>query len=58
MDRYIIKGAGKMHEITTALATLQAVYGKDAKLCDIENAKRFYEVKKVVENQFEKGDNL
>ena len=58
MNKCIIKCVGKFDELLTALATLQAVYGKNAKLCEIETAKRFYEVKNVVENQFEKGDNL
>ena len=57
MDNYIIKGAGTIDEICTALKTLSAVFGKDAKLCEIDTAKRFFEIKKIVGIQFEKGES-
>ena len=56
MDKMIIKGCGTMDEVLTALKTMQAVFGNDARLTDIATAKRFFEVNKVVGNQFDEGE--
>ena len=41
MDKIIIKGFGTIDEICTALKTMQAVFGKDATLSEIERATRY-----------------
>ena len=38
MDKLIIKGAGTINEILTALKTLSAVFGKDATLEEVATA--------------------
>ena len=58
MHKCIIRCVGKFDELLTALATLQAVYGKDATLEEIATATRYGRMKTVVRKQFEKGDRL
>ena len=41
MDKMIIKGAGTINEICTALKTMQAVFGKGATLAEVERAVKF-----------------
>ena len=41
MDKMIIKGCGTIDEICAALKAMQAVFGKDATLSEIERATRY-----------------
>lgn len=52
MDNYIIKGAGTIDEILTALKTLSAVFGKKATLSEVETATRYGKVLIAEEKQF------
>ena len=53
MDNYIIKGAGTMNEILTALKTMQAVFGKEARLTEIATATRYGRLTATVNRQLE-----
>ena len=53
MDKMIIKGAGTIEEICTALKTLSAVFGKDATLEYISTATRYGRLKATVNRQIE-----
>lgn len=53
MDNYIIKGAGTINEILTALKTLSAVFGKNARLTEIATATRYGRIKTAVNRQLE-----
>lgn len=41
MKNYIIKGCGTIDEICTALKTMRAVFGKDARLAEVATATRY-----------------
>lgn len=53
MDNYIIKGAGTIDEICTALKTMSAVFGKEARLTDVATATRFGRIETVIRKQFD-----
>ena len=53
MDNYIIKGCGTIDEICTALKTMQAVFGKGAKLSEVERETRAVQLKNAISRQFE-----
>ena len=53
MDNYIIKGAGTINEILTALKTLSAVFGKDARLSEIATATRYGRLTAITNRQLE-----
>jgi hypothetical protein len=53
MDNYIIKGAGTIDEILTALKTMQAVFGKNARLTEIATATRYGRLTATVNRQLE-----
>jgi hypothetical protein len=57
MDKYIIKGAGTINEICTALKTLSAVFGKNALLTEVATATRYGRIKTAVRKQFDEGKN-
>ena len=57
MDNYIIKGCGTIDEILTALKTLSAVFGKDAKLSDVAFLTRYAQIKNTIRKQFDEGEN-
>lgn len=54
MKQYIIKGCGNIHEITKALKTLQATFGKGATLSDVATVARYSKVLQAERKQFEK----
>ena len=57
MDKMIIKGAGTIDEICTALKTMQAVFGKDARLTEVATATRYGRINTAVRKQIdEEGD--
>ena len=56
MDNYIIKGAGTINEICTALKTMQAVFGKNAKLEEVATATRYGRLAAITKRQLEKID--
>lgn len=53
MDNYIIKGAGTIDEILTALKTLSAIFGKNARLTEIATATRYGRLTATVNRQIE-----
>ena len=53
MDNYIIKGAGTINEILTALKTMQAVFGKNARLEEVATDTRYGRIKSAVNRQLE-----
>ena len=53
MDNYIIKGAGTIDEICTALKTMSAVFGKEARLTDVATATRFGRIETTIRKQFD-----
>ena len=53
MDNYIIKGTGTINEICTALKTMQAVFGKNARLAEVATATRYGRLKATVNRQIE-----
>lgn len=53
MDNYIIKGAGTIDEICTALKTMQAVFGKGAKISEVAKATRATQLSTAIANQLE-----
>ena len=53
MDNYIIKGAGTIDEILTALKTMSAVFGKNARLEEVATATRYAQIKTAVNRQIE-----
>lgn len=53
MDNYIIKGAGTIDEICTALKTMQAVFGKNARLTEIATATRYGRLTAITNRQLE-----
>jgi hypothetical protein len=53
MDNYIIKGAGTIDEILTALKTLSAVFGKNARLTEVARATRYGRLTATVNRQLE-----
>ena len=53
MDNYIIKGCGTMDEICTALKTMSAVFGKEARLTDVATATRFGRIETAIRKQFD-----
>lgn len=57
MDNYIIKGAGTLGEICTALKTIQAVFGKNATLEEVATETRYGRIKTAVRKQFDEGEN-
>ena len=57
MDNYIIKGAGTISEILTALKTLSAVFGKEARLTEVATATRYGRIKTAVRKQFDEGES-
>ena len=59
MKQYIIKGCGNIHEITSQIKTLQAIFGKGATLSDVATAARYSKVLQAERKQFEKdGKNI
>ena len=54
MDNYIIKGAGTINEICTALKTMQAVFGKNARLAEVATATRYGRLTAITNRQLEK----
>ena len=57
MDNYIIKGAGTIDEICTALKTLSAAFGKEARLEEVATATRYGRIKTAVRKQFDEGES-
>ena len=57
MNNYIIKGAGTIDEICTALKTMQAVFGNDAKLSDVAFLTRYAQIKNTIRKQFDEGES-
>ena len=57
MNNYIIKGAGTIDEICTALKTMQAVFGKEARLEEVATATRYGRIKTAVRKQFDEGES-
>jgi hypothetical protein len=53
MDKMIIKGAGTIDEICTALKTMQAVFGKNARLAEVATATRYGRLTATVNRQLE-----
>ena len=53
MDNYIIKGAGTIDEILTALKTLSAVFGKEARLTEVATATRYGRLTAITNRQIE-----
>ena len=53
MENYIINVAGTIDEICTALKTLSAVFGKDARLTEIATATRYGRLTATVNRQLE-----
>ena len=53
MDKMIIKGAGTIDEILTALKTMQAVFGKNATLEEVATATRYGRLTATVNRQLE-----
>lgn len=53
MDNYIIKGAGTINEICTALKTLSAVFGKEARLTEVATATRYGRLTAITNRQLE-----
>lgn len=53
MDNYIIKGCGTINEILTALKTMQAVFGNDARLTEVATATRYGRLTATVNRQLE-----
>lgn len=53
MDKMIIKGAGTIDEICTALKTLSAVFGKGARLTEIATATRYGRLTAITNRQLE-----
>jgi hypothetical protein len=60
MDKMIIKGAGTIAEICNALHGIQATFGKDATLTEVETAAKFgrtnTEIRKFYEAEEKKHD--
>ena len=57
MNNYIIKGAGTISEILTALKTMQAVFDGDARLTEVATATRYGRIKTAVRKQFDEGES-
>lgn len=57
MDKYIIKGVGTIDEICTALKTMQAVFGKEARLTEVATATRYGRIETAVRKQFDEGES-
>lgn len=53
MENYIIKGAGTIDEICTALKTLSAVFGKEARLTEVATATRYGRLTAIMNRQLE-----
>ena len=53
MDKMIIKGAGTIDEIRTALKTMQAVFGKNARLTEVAKATRYGRLTDTMNRQIE-----
>ena len=53
MKNYIIKGAGTIDEICTALKTMSAVFGKNATLEEVATATRYGRLTATVNRQLE-----
>ena len=53
MDKMIIKGAGTIDEICTALKTMQAVFGKEARLTEVAMATRYGRLTAITNRQLE-----
>ena len=53
MDNYIIKGAGTIDEICTALKTLSAVFSKEARLTEVATATRYGRLTAITNRQIE-----
>ena len=53
MDNYIIKGCGTFDEICTALKTMQAVFGKEARLTELARATRYGRLMAITNRQIE-----
>lgn len=53
MDKMIIKGAGTIDEICTALKTLSAVFGKNARLTEVATATRYGRLTAITNRQIE-----
>ena len=53
MENYIIKGCGTIDEICTALKTMQAVFGKDARLTEVAMATRYGRLTAITNRQIE-----
>ena len=56
MDKMIIKGAGTIDEILTALKTLSAVFGKEARLAEVATATRYGRIETAANRQFEENE--
>lgn len=54
MERYIIKGCGNIHEITTTLKTLQAIFGKGATLSTVAQVVQAQKLKNTIDEQLKK----
>ena len=57
MENYIIKGRGTIDEILMALKTMQAVFGKNARLTEVATATRYGRIKTAVRKQFDEGES-
>lgn len=55
MDNYIIKGAGTIDEIITALNALKAVEGGETTLYKLGCMARYLHIREAVRKQFDEG---
>ena len=53
MNNYIIKGCGNIQDVTKALKTLRAMFGKGATLSDVATVARYCKLLQVERKQFE-----
>lgn len=57
MENYVIKASGTMEEITKALKTMQAVFGRESRLEEVAKATRYGRLETAVRKQFNEGEN-
>lgn len=53
----IITACGTIEQITTALKTIEKIFGAEAKLEEVATATRYGRITTAVRKQFEGGDN-
>jgi hypothetical protein len=58
MNKMIIKGCGTINDICTALKTLSAVFGKEARLTEIATATRYGRLTAITNRQLEEIERV